>query len=89
MNDKPDPRTPIVSLQPSALVLPPCLACPCPEICTGGVLCELAPDPARYAHIKNVSAIKRGELRSAPLPTHVQARRRDNATSVATPCCGR
>ncbi len=43
-----------------------CFDCPCPDRCAAGVLCNLAPDPARHAHIRNVSALKRNDLTIRP-----------------------
>jgi len=62
-----------------------CNDCPCPDTCIGQVLCSLAADPSRHAHIRNVSAIKRGAAmtaNSSPVPK-ATARR-----SIQTPCCG-
>jgi len=69
-----------------------CSACPCPEICVGGVLCQLASDPARHAHIHNVSALKLAAQTGAdgdttkPAPTLINVRRTGGSTT--TPCCG-
>lgn len=82
----------VVLLQPLAFILHPCAACPCPGICTGGVLCELAPDPTRHAHIRNVSAIKQGIARPVArtqLPAERRALDPPMADSpIPTPCCG-
>jgi hypothetical protein len=69
----------------------PCERCPCPDICAGGIFCVLAHEPARHAHIRNVSAIKhkRGRLREEG---SVSLRAESPAPAIGPPmlpsCCG-
>jgi hypothetical protein len=68
-----------------------CHDCPCPAICAGGGLCELASDPSRHAHIRNVSAIKRDmpptEPMAIPVEYHPTADGKGGGAMPLPGCC--
>jgi len=95
MKDEPENTANMGDLiHPSSFILQPCFNCPCPDICAAGVLCELAPDPARHAHIRNVSALKRGDPTTRPATGAPEIRidwsgeRGVGSGEIKTPCCG-